>query len=151
MGFSVQDTGKPGDRKWGYPRFRVMEPRGRIIYLLRVLLDAQPWETVKQHSEDGRYFDYHNLSRDGLSKHSVRRQWDEGKKAWVPELGRDAFYEAVELYWTVYHHRTRITVSLEAHLNTIRMALELGDSMQLSQRNAAVPSAPGTAEPAPCK
>jgi len=137
MGLSVQDTGKPGDRKWSYPRFRVMQPRGRIIYLLRVLLDAQPWENVKQHSEDGRYFDYHNLSRDGLSKQSIRSQWEEGKKGWVPELGRDAFYEAVKLYWMRNHRHARITVSLEAHLNTIRTALELGDHMRLVQRNAA--------------
>ncbi len=127
MGLSIQDTG--GDM--GYPRFRPMQPKGQIIYVLRVLMNAGPWEVVKQHDREGVSNDYHHLSRIGLSKQPVQQTWSEGKASRVPWLGREAFFEAVALYWTKNHEAAGIGVSREAHLATIKTALALADDEQL--------------------
>lgn len=124
MGLSCNDTGKG----MTYPRFRVVEPKGQAIHVLRILTDAQPLEVAKQHPAQGPRPDYHHLSRGGLSKQSVERVWEEGKRSRPPGVGRKEFYEAIEWYWQCDHLKARIPVSLADHLNLIRGALEAGDS-----------------------
>jgi hypothetical protein len=123
IGFNLNDTGKG----LAYPKFRVTEPKGRAILLLRVLTDAQPWEIAKQHPAEGPRPDYHHLARKGLSKQSVQRGRDEGKPCRVPWFGRNEFYAAVEWYWRRYHLKAGIPASLADHLSLIRTALEIGD------------------------
>lgn len=125
MGLSCNDTGQG----LAYLRFRAVEPKGRAISILRILTDAQPWEVAKQHTAEGERPDYHHLSRRGLSKHSVRRIWREGKPSRVPRLGRKAFYEAVEWHWQRNHLKAGLPISLPSHLSLIRTALELGDEI----------------------
>lgn len=69
MGLSCNDTG----HGMTYPRFRVVEPKGQAIHLLRVLTDAQPWDVAKQHPAEGPRPDYHRLSRGGLTDLVTRR------------------------------------------------------------------------------
>ncbi|MDP3342292.1 hypothetical protein [Frigidibacter sp.] len=123
MGLSCNDTGQG----LTYPKFRVAEPKNRAIHVLRILTDAQPWEVAKQHPAQGPRPDYHNLSRRGLSKHSVREFWREDKPSRVPRVGRKEFYEAVEWYWLRNHLKAGLPVSLPDHLSLVRTALEIED------------------------
>lgn len=123
MGLSCNDTGQG----LTYPKFRVVEPKNRAVHLLRVLMDAQPWEVAEQRPDDGPRPDYHHLSRKGLSKRSVRRVWEEGKPSRVPRVGRKEFLGAVEWYWHRNQLKAGIGVSLEDHLGLVRTALEIGD------------------------
>lgn len=128
MGLSCNDTGQG----LTYPKFRVAEPKNRGIQTLRVLTDAKPWEVAKQHPVHGPRPDYHHLSRKGLSKHSVRRFFEENKPTRVPRLGRKEFYLAVEWYWQRNHLEAGIPGSLSDHLNLIKTALEMGDQQAAS-------------------
>jgi hypothetical protein len=122
-GASVQDNGKNG----GYLRFRIARPKGRNIYAIRVWTGATPWQQVEQCSVSGERGDYHDLTRRNLSVRSVRKAWSEGKKSRVPRLGRPEFLEAAAYNYSRHHAKAKLVSSVEDHLSTIRLALELGD------------------------
>lgn len=132
-GLSVQDTGSG----LGYPRLRVADPKGRIVYVTRVLLDAPPWAVAKQQGHDGARRDYHWLRRCDLSPVSVRAVWDEGKQSRVPWLGRAAFFAAAALYFSENHVKAGIGGPLEDHLALIADALAVGDERHAAYLRAA--------------
>lgn len=146
MAFGLPLTLQKTGNGLAYPRFRVassirpaqdfegVRPQGWNVYLLRVLADAGPWQTVRHldplaelGADTGPALDHHYLGRDALRLGSVREVWEAGKKARVPKLGRDALRTAALHYYDLNAGKAGLGISRDLYASVLDLAWDLAD------------------------